>query len=245
MSMDESRRTRWTRVCVSSGAALLLAGSAGCGGGDGGGDDAAGKAKAREKAIDGTFVGKVSGTNAFVAVVAAPVLGKQEKRDVTVYLSDGKRLSEWFPGTVLSNSFSARSDDRDAEAKGKLTGKAVTGTVKLPDGKTVRFKANRATGAAGLYDLKVSPDGELSGASAAGVGVKGETTLKQGTGMLKLADGKRRKFDVVGDSAGEAARLRAGQVRLIVLGGGQLRGAGKPRAKGSAGDSGFFIRSSS
>jgi hypothetical protein len=230
----------WTRTSMLLAAACLLPPLAACGGG---GSDNRGDGKPRERAVDGTFVGKLSGTSTFVAVVASPAVGKKDQRDVTVYLSDGKRLSEWFAGSVEQNRFSAASDDRDAEAKGKLSGKAVTGTVKLADGKTVRYNATRATGPAGLYDLKVSSKGELSGASSAGVGLKGEATLKQrGTGEIKLADGKRRKFDVIANAAGDGIRLKAGQLRLIILRGGELRGAGRPRPTGS---SNFFVRSSS
>ena len=218
---------------------LLLAPLAGCGGKDSEDD------KAVEKPLEGTFLGKVSGTNAFLAVVASPAAGNQDKRDVTVYVADGSKLSESLPGSVTGRSFSAASEDRDAEAKGKLSGDSVTGTVKLPDGKTARYEASRAAGAAGLYDLTVSPAGKLSGASAAGVGLTGKTVLrKQGTGTLKLADGTRHKFDVTAPGAGAAIPLRTGQVRVIILGDGELRGAGKRRPSSGVGDSGFFIRSS-
>jgi hypothetical protein len=240
MSMDRSRMPGGTGLGVLLVVALLAA-LAGCGGGD----DSTDKAKAPAKPVDGTFVGKVSGTKAFVAVVALPAAGKEAKRDVRVYVTDGQRLSEWFKGSVVRNGFTATSEDRDAKADGELSAKGVTGEVKLPSGRTVKYKATRATGAAGLYDLTVSSDGKLSGASAAGIGLKGRATLTEGKGSLKLADGERHRFDVEEDSAGEASRLKAGQVRVIILGDGQLRGAGKPRPAGGAGDDGFFIRSSS
>jgi len=189
--------------------------------------------------IDGTFVGKVAETDALVAVVAAPPAGKQPKREVSVYVADGRQVTEWFAGSAAANSFAASSDDRDAQVKGTLSGSAVTGTLELPGGKTVKYQAIPATGAAGLYDLSVSRKGELSGASAAGIGLKGETPLDSGTGALKLADGKRRKFDVTGLAGGDLPSLRAGQVRLIVLDDG-LTGAGKPRS--AKGGSAFLIR---
>ena len=194
-----------------------------------------------EKAVEGTFVGKVAGTKAFVAVVAAPVAGKQEKRDVSVYVSDGKRLNEWFPGSVSGNSFTAASDDSDARIEGKLGGNAVTGKLKLPGGKTVDYQAGPATGAAGLYDLQVSAKGKLSGASAAGIGVKGEAPFDRDTGMLRLADGSKRKFAITSNDK-KLSSLRAGQVRLIVLGDGELTGAGVPKSS-DAGAQAFLIRS--
>ena len=223
------------RFPITIVAALIATSLAACGGGDGDRDEGT------AKPVDGTFVGKVTGTDAFVAVVAAPPAGKQPEREVSVYVADGRRVTEWFSGSTAANSFAASSEDRDAEVKGTLKGGAVTGTLELPGGKTVRYQAGPATGAAGLYELSVSRKGELSGASAAGIGLKGETPLEDGTGSLKLADGKRRKFDVTGMAAGDVPGLRAGQVRLIVLDDG-LTGAGKPRsAKGAPA---FLIRSS-
>jgi hypothetical protein len=225
---------------------LLLMPFAGCTGDDGPDDEEAEKAVTADKAVVGSFVGKVSGTKAFVAVVAAPAAGEQDSRAVQVYVSDGRRLSEWFSGSISDNSFVAKSDDGSTQVKGKLSGESVTGTVELPGGKTARYEASPPSGAAGLYDLTVSPAGELSGASAAGLGVTGEVTMRRrGTGRLNLVDGKRLKFDVTRDASGDLSRLRAGQVRLIVLASGQLRGAGKSRPSAGGGDMDFFIRSPS
>ena len=195
-----------------------------------------------DNAVVGSFVGEISGTEAFVAVVAAPAEGG--KGAVQIYVSDGRGLSEWFSGPISNNSFVAKSDDGDAEARGKLSGDSVTGSVVLPSGKTVRYEASPPSGAAGLYELKVSSTGELTGASAAGLGVTGEITLgKRGTGMLRLVDGKRLEFGVTRKRAGDLARLRAGEVRLIVLPGGELRGAGKSRPAADGGALNFFIGS--
>jgi hypothetical protein len=221
-----------SRITVGLAVPLVLA-LVGCGSGGDGDEGTA------EKAVAGTFVGKAAGTNALVAVVAAPLAGEQQKRDVSVYVADGKRLSEWLPGSISGNSFTAASDDGDAEITGKLSGKAVTGTLKLPSGKTVGYQAGPATGAAGLYDLEVSNKGKLSGASAAGIGVKGKTPLDDGTGTLRLADGTRRKFDITGNDA-KPSSLRAGQMRLIVLGDGELTGAGMPSGDDAKA---FLIRS--
>ena len=222
----------WTWLTCS--AVLVMAPLAGCGG-----EERAAQ-KPTTKPFDGTFLGKVTGTNALVAVVAAPAVGKQERQGVLIYLSDGSKLSEWLASPVERNTFAAASDDRDAEVKGELNGNSVKGTIRLPGGKTVRYEASRATGAAGLYELTVSPKGKLSGASATGIGLTGRTAVgADGSGTLKLADGTRHKFDVTGNSEASELQLRSGQLRVIVLGDGELRGAGRAR-----GDGGFFIRSS-
>jgi transposase len=203
--------------------------------------DQAGRAPQTAQAVDGSFVGKVSGTKAFVAVVAAPTEGERNEHPVQVYVADGNRTSEWFLGSISDNQFIAKSEGGDAEAEGKLSGKSVKGTVELPNGKTVRYKASRPAGAAGLYDLTLSARGKLSGMSAAGLGVAGGISLLDRTGVLRLADGRRLEFTIAEDSVGDLIRLRPGHVRLIVLPNGQLVGAGKSRPTADTPRKAFFI----
>ena len=212
---------------------------AGCGGDDD--DDEA--TEKRAKLVDGTFVGKVAGTKAFVAVVASPAPKGERRRDVTVFVCDAQRLCEWLSGSSTGNGFTAASHD-DAKVKGELTGKAASGSIELPGRKTVKFMTKRAAATAGLYTLTVSSNGKLTGASAAGVGLTSKSTLPSpGPGMLKLADGTRLNFNVT-ENSDDPIRLRAGDVRVIVLPGRQLRGAGKSQG-GEDGSSDFFMRSPS
>ena len=225
---------------ISASAVLLLAALAGCGGD---GDEREG-VKEEVKALEGTFVGKADGEDAFVAVVASPAARGEARRELTVYACDAKRLCQWFSGSVSGNSFRVGAERGDGEASGELTRKAATGAIQLSDGKKLRYKAERATAAAGLYDLTVSSSGKLTGASATGVGLTGKSTIpKTGDGSLKLADGKRLKLDVTRSSASGSLPLRAGQVRLIVLPDHQLRGAARSRRTAGGSHSDFFIRS--
>jgi hypothetical protein len=178
-----------------------------------------------------------------VAVVASPAARGEERRELTVYACDAKRLCEWFSGSASGNSFTVGAERGDGEARGELTRKAATGTIELSDGETVRYEAVPATATAGLYDLTLSSSGKLSGASATGVGLTGKSTIpKPGDGSLKLADGKRLKLDVTRSSARGSVPLRAGQVLAIVLPDHQLRGAARSRRTSGGGDSDFFIR---
>lgn len=216
----------------------------GCSGGDEAGDDETGTAAKAEKPIDGSFVGKVSETKAFIAVVAAPAEENEGERGVQVFISDGRRLSEWFSGTIQANSFVAESADGDAEATGDLSEDSVTGNVELADGKKVTYEASQLGGASGFYNLTISANGKLRGASAAGLGVQGEIKLgRRATGMLRLADGGRVKFDVTPSAAADDIPLRGGQVNLIVLAGEEVKGVGKSRRTEGRSASGFFIRS--
>jgi hypothetical protein len=220
--------------------ALVLALSvvAGCGGDD---DDEA--TEKRAKLIDGTFVGKIKATEAFVAVVASPAPKGKRRRDVTVFVCDAKSLCEWLSGSANGNALTAASDD-DAKATGKLTDKAARGSIAVPGGKTLKYVASPAAATAGLYSLTVSPRGKLTGASAAGVGLTGKSTLPTpGPGTLKLADGTRLKFNAT-ENSDDPIRLPAGDVRVIVLPGRQLRGAGKSKG-GEDGGSDFLMRSPS
>lgn len=221
--------------CLSLLAVLALVG---CGDDDDGDNE-----NDREKpppAAAGTFVGKLGESGAFVAVVAAPPAKGEKQREVTAFVCDGRRVCAWFSGSTSGNRFVAESGD--GETRGTLSDKAATGSVELSDGETLRYKVGEAAAASGLYDLTMSEAGKLSGASAAGVALKGDVELPPpGSGKLRLADGTRLNFDVTKNTAGDASRLGDGQVRLIVLPDGQLRGAGKSRD----GDSDFLIRSPS
>jgi hypothetical protein len=224
---------------ISASALLLVAALAGCGGG---GDDREGVREV--KPLEGTFVGKAESKDAFVAVVASPAARGKERRELTLYACDARRLCEWFSGSAAGNSFRVGAERADGEASGELTRRAATGTIELSDGKTLRYKAERATASAGLYDLTVSSSGKLTGASATGVGLTGKSTIpKPGDGLLKLADGKRLKVDVTRSSASGSLPLRAGQVRVIVLPDHELRGAARSRGTAGGGHSDFFIRS--
>jgi hypothetical protein len=230
-----------TRFLLSFTALLLATSLAACGDDDDGDD---GQVDDKAKPVAGTFVGKLPNSQAFVSVVAAPPAKGQDKRAVTVLICDAKRVCEGYSGVATGNDFVATGDG-EAQAKGRLSEKSATGSIELPDGETVRYKTATATATAGVYELTVSRNGKLSGASATGVGLTGKSPLPDsGTGMLRLADGKRLKFDVTRNGAGSPLPLEAGEARLIVLPDYQLRGAGKSRRTSGGGEAEFFIRSS-
>jgi hypothetical protein len=216
---------------------LLLTALAGCGGDDDGDEEA----DKNVKPVAGTFVSKAEGSEALVSVVAEPRAKGQDKRAVSVFVCDADQLCQAFTASTAANDFTATAGEEGGEAKGELSAKTASGTIEPPEGDSIRYKAAAAPATAGLYDLTVSRDGKLKGASAAGVALTGTLELPPpGTGSLKLADGRRVKLEVVKGS-GEVSGLRPGQVRLIVLPDRQLRGAGMSRG---GGEQAFFVRSS-
>jgi hypothetical protein len=226
------------RAALAAGV-LLLAAPVGCGDDDDGNDN---NNERQSAPVAGTFVGKLGGSGEFVAVVAAPPAKGQDRRGVTTFVCDAEQVCEWFAGSSESNNVVAKSEDGKAQAKVTLTKKAASGTVELPEGNTGRYKAGEATATAGLYDLTVSPTGKVTGASAAGVGLTGRVTLPPpGTGQLKLADGTRLRLQVTANRSGEP-ELEPGQLRLIVLPEGELRGAGTGRGEGGTD---FYVSGSS
>jgi hypothetical protein len=223
------------------GGLLLLASPVGCGGDDGNDND--GDRDRRATPVAGTFVGKLRGSEEFVAVVAAPPTKGADRREVSAFVCDGERVCASFTGAAQGNEVVAKAAEGDAQTKVTLRGKAATGSVELPEGNTGRYNASEATATAGLYDLTVSRRGKVTGASAAGVGLTGTVTLPPpGEGRLKLADGTRLRFRVTTSDSADAAQLQPGQLRLIVLPKGEVRGAGKSRGQDGAT---FFVRSAS
>lgn len=206
------------------------------------GADSPDDARPQEEPVTGSFVGKVEGSGAFVAVVAAPAADGDGAGVVHVHVSDGRGRGATLSGTVSGDTFTATSEDGGAEAEGTLTRESVSGTVTLPGVESGSYEATPPSGAAGVYELTVSPAGDLTGASAAGLVVTGEMALaRRGTGKVRLVDGRRLELAVTRTRADLA--LRAGQVRLIVLEDGEVRGlASSTRATGPR--SHYVIRSS-
>jgi hypothetical protein len=90
----------------------------------------------------GTFVGKVSGTDAYIAIV-------NDGSEVSAYICDGKKIGEWFHGTP-GQEIKLRSAD-GTELDATITADGVAGTVRLASDAPVDFDAKPATGAGGLY----------------------------------------------------------------------------------------------
>jgi hypothetical protein len=133
-------------------------------------------AGAAQAVVSGEFVGAIPnpdpidppGGNAdeLVAVVVNDP-SPTGQRAIRVYLCDGDPSiqgdAEWFTGVITGDTFNLTSSDGDATAQGVFTETAVTGTVSLPDGRSLSFRALPAQAGGGFYDVFLLANGILQG----------------------------------------------------------------------------------
>jgi hypothetical protein len=94
-------------------------------------------------ALKGNFVGRVSGSNAFLALTTSD-------NKASAYACDGQTLAEWFSGEVRQGAFTDASKG-GAVLQATITREGVEGTLTLPGGQPLAFHLEPATGDAGLY----------------------------------------------------------------------------------------------
>lgn len=117
------------------GIVLAVVAIAGCGDSD---DDSA-----EPKPVSGSFVGRLTGSDAYVAVVAG-------KENVVAYACDGaERVGQLFVGRRSGDTFTGRQDGARIDVE--LSDAAARGQVTLPGAKSAQFSATRAKGGAGFY----------------------------------------------------------------------------------------------
>ena len=153
------------------GAIVLCVVMVGCGSDGGGGDAAA--------TVTGEFVGKADAEDAYVAVFTSNAKS-DGKFDVVAYvcnrqvpLGGSRELAEWFTGTGSDNTVDLKSEAGTSRLKATLAAGRVTGTVELPGGKTVSFEAaSSADGPAGIFQVGLDDQGNLTGTSRGGKTMK-------------------------------------------------------------------------
>lgn len=113
----------------------------------------------------GSYVGEVPGSKAFIAVVVGPE-GK-----ALAYVCDGETIALWFRGRLEGGALELLGG-AGQRLQARLD-QGISGRVTLPDGRTLAFSAQGATGEAGLYRY----EGSLGGTAYTGgwiVNAKGE-----------------------------------------------------------------------
>lgn len=124
--------------------------------------------------VSGSFVGKVDGSDAFIAVVL------HTDGTVTAYVCDSVSISEWFMGNVDGSSLDL-TNASGARLTADLAPDSFTGTFTGSDGSPLSFSVQQEDEPYGLYrgedtvdgvDLVagwiVLPDGEQRGAVSGG-----------------------------------------------------------------------------
>lgn len=134
----------------------------------------------QSSAAKGTFVGKVDGTAAYIALVS-------DGRRVVGYVCDSKQVSSWIDVAAIRDG-AARLSSRSATALGQATfsDDRVSGSITV-GGDQRSFSAELASGQAGLYRAArvQQADGKL-----------GDGELE--VGWVVLADGTQRGGTNVG-----------------------------------------------
>ena len=153
-------------------------------GGSGGNVDTAGGVG---KLSDNTWVGKLEGSEAYIAIM------KTELRHL-VFVTDGKAIGLWFSGDVgvAGAGYFQFQDELLRAIAGPPSGKNFVGTVTVATGQHLAFTAVPAKDDAGLYRSKdgawiVLEDGSVRGAKVSADGkVEGLATR----GGVKWTDAK-------------------------------------------------------
>ncbi len=150
-----------------------------------------------EKEHAGTYVGRLAGSDAFVAIVT-------NGRDVRAYVTDGAgdgrlAISEWFEGTIFQNEFSLFSLSGGVQLTADIEADTASGGVVLSGGTLLLFEAVRADGEAGLYLFEnsvgsdfyqagwiVLPGGDQRGSVLVGTSRAANTSLNPSAGTATL-----------------------------------------------------------
>lgn len=93
--------------------------------------------------VSGSFVGKIDGSNALVAIVVL------ETRETLAYVCDSGLVAQWFRGNATADGLALSAGGSKLEARLSIDG--VAGQVTLGSGTALSFTAGPAIGPAGLY----------------------------------------------------------------------------------------------
>jgi hypothetical protein len=104
-----------------------------------------------ETMLSGAWVGKVDGTDAYIAIAS-------NGEEVMAYICDGKTITQWYRGQATTGGLDLAAGS--AKLQAQLTVDAANGSITLADGESFNFQATRAAGDAGLYRLEETVDDE-------------------------------------------------------------------------------------
>jgi hypothetical protein len=104
------------------------------------------------------WVGKVEGTEAFIAIAS-------NGTELMAYVCDSQTITQWFHAKTGVDQLDLVAGTVDVSSEGaklqaQLTQTTATGTVTLADGQAHKFTAAKAEGDAGLYRLEETANNE-------------------------------------------------------------------------------------
>jgi hypothetical protein len=184
--------------------------------------------------VTGSFVAAIPHTRLYVAVVAAEPADGRAERPLRVYVCDHKTVNEWFPGSG-GNDFELSSESGKWRVRATLEPGAATGTIERPEGGSLRFRAEPATGIAGLYENRLFPDGRIRGSTETGARLEGRLSDEpdasgrfRATGIYIGTDGERVPY--VTFRHGRLPKDQVIESRVVVLADGSREGGFKKHA---------------
>jgi hypothetical protein len=127
------RKAAWITLATMLPTPLVAA----CGGN---GDTGA----AERKAMTGSFVGTVAGSDAYAAVVVGP------DGDALAHVTDGGYSVDWLAGTFAGRTATLRNEG-GATLEARVERRGVTGSFTRPQAATLQFTAQPTEAPAGLY----------------------------------------------------------------------------------------------
>lgn len=139
------------------------------------------------------WVGRVSGTQAFVGLVL-------RGHAVTAYVCDGRRVGRWYTGPLRGRRATLR-DSQGHRLTVRIAGGNAIGRVDLPGHRAARFAARRARGKAGLFRRR-----------QAGAAAENRPARQTVTGWIRLNNGR-----VKGLAASRTLRAELYPPRTTVL----------------------------
>ncbi len=203
--------------------------------------------------VSGEFVGIDVGSSPndfyplMVAIIAEKAGEDGEERDIRAYVCDGQDITEWYWGTATGNTIDLTSETGEAQLQAELMQDEASGTFTLSGSEPIDFITNRATRAAGLYDVVITPDGAISGVSWGGnvlaaqiiprdaTDGSGRTSVVEGT--ITLPDGATIDYLESHEGVSQTAEGTwepSGEYRYIMTPSGGGHGARKTSRTGSS-----------
>ena len=186
----------------------------------------------------GEFVGTASDDETYVGVFADASQVVAYVCNRRVGLEGAAEVADWFTGPASGSTIDLTSQSGKSHLRATLERTGATGSVQLPDGRSVTFKTvSAAPGPAGIFEVSLDAAGNLVGRSRGGKTFLLTPFEKEQvpgyTGNVTLPDGKTVPYElfVRGGRLTPQDIANMGTPRTIILEDGTSRGILDPIAR--------------